>query len=60
MDDWTGTALAVFASLLLDGTIGAKGVVAPEACVDLGEFVRRMARIMPRAEELGRIEAPEM
>ncbi len=42
MDEMTGTPLAVFASMLLDGTIREKGVVPPEACVDPSEFGRRI------------------
>jgi len=60
MDDWTGTPLAVFASMLLDGSIGEKGVLAPEACVDPAEFTRRMAQAMPVAEEAMQIEVCEL
>lgn len=60
MDDWTGTPLAVFASLLLDGSITEKGVLAPEACVDPDEFTRRMAAAMPGAEEAMRVEVMEL
>jgi saccharopine dehydrogenase-like NADP-dependent oxidoreductase len=60
MDDWTGTPLAVFASMLLDGTIGEKGVMSPEACVDPAEFTRRMIAAMPAAEEALHVEVTEI
>jgi saccharopine dehydrogenase-like NADP-dependent oxidoreductase len=60
MDDWTGTPLAVFASMLLEGLIADKGVLAPEACVDPAEFMSRMIRAMPDAEEAIRVEALEL
>ncbi len=56
MDDWTGTPLAVFASMLLDGSIAEKGVMSPEACVDPAEFTRRMVAAMPAAGEALRVE----
>ncbi|MEW6554420.1 MAG: saccharopine dehydrogenase NADP-binding domain-containing protein [Actinomycetota bacterium] len=56
MDDWTGTPLAVFASMLLDGSIAEKGVMSPEACVDPEEFTRRMAAAMPIAAEALQVE----
>jgi len=60
MDDWTGTPLAVFASMLLDGSITGKGVLAPEACVDPAEFTRRMTVAMPFTEEAIRLEIKEL
>lgn len=60
MDDWTGTPLAVFASMLLDGLIEDKGVLSPEACVDPAEFTRRMAAAMPGAEEAMQLEVAEL
>ncbi len=59
MDDWTGTPMAVFASMLLDGTIAEKGVLAPEACVDPAEFRSRMSAAIPVAEEVMRLEVTE-
>jgi saccharopine dehydrogenase-like NADP-dependent oxidoreductase len=56
MDDWTGTPLAVFASMLLDGSIDGKGVLAPEACVDPAEFIRRMSEALPIAREAMQVE----
>ncbi len=56
MDDWTGTPLAVFASMLLDGSIAGKGVLAPEACVDPAEFTRRMSEALPLAQEAMQVE----
>jgi len=60
MDDWTGTPLAVFASMLLDGSIEGKGVLAPEACVDPAEFTRRMSEALPIAEEAMQVEISEL
>jgi saccharopine dehydrogenase-like NADP-dependent oxidoreductase len=60
MDDWTGTPLAVFASMLLDGMIADKGVLAPEACIDPAEFTRRMAAVMPVAEKALQVEVSEV
>jgi len=60
MDDWTGTPLAVFASMLLDGSIGEKGVMAPEACIDPAEFTRRMSAAMPIAAEALQVEIREI
>ncbi|MBN2027651.1 MAG: saccharopine dehydrogenase NADP-binding domain-containing protein [Actinobacteria bacterium] len=60
MDDWTGTPLAVFASMLLDGSIEEKGVMAPEACVDPAEFTRRMTVAMPITEEAIGLEIKEL
>jgi saccharopine dehydrogenase-like NADP-dependent oxidoreductase len=60
MDDWTGTPLAVFASMLLDGSIDEKGVLAPEACVDPAEFRRRVEQAMPIAEGTMQIEVSEL
>jgi saccharopine dehydrogenase-like NADP-dependent oxidoreductase len=60
MDDWTGTPLAVFASMLLDGSIDEKGVLAPEACVDPAEFTRRMTVAMPTAEEAMQVDISEL
>ena len=45
MDVVTGTPLAVFACLLLRGSIDARGVVSPEACVDPKEFQEFFARL---------------
>ena len=47
MDESTGTPMAVMASMLLEGAISRKGVLAPEACVDPQEFTNRMERIEP-------------
>jgi saccharopine dehydrogenase (NAD+, L-lysine-forming) len=47
MDESTGTPLAVFASMLLDGSVRRKGVLAPEACIDPDEFEARMEKAMP-------------
>lgn len=47
MDEATGTPLAVFASMLLDGLVDGKGVLAPEACIDPEEFLLRLERAMP-------------
>jgi hypothetical protein len=60
MDEWTGTPLAVFASMLLDGSIGRKGVLAPEACVDPAEFTRRMSAAIPLAGEAMQVETEEL
>ncbi len=60
MDDWTGTPLAVFASMLLDGSIDEKGVLAPEACVDPTEFRNRMSAAIPEAEEAMQVEVGEI
>ena len=60
MDDWTGTPLAVFASMLLDGSIDEKGVLAPEACVNPAEFRRRVEQAMPIAEGTMQIEVSEL
>jgi saccharopine dehydrogenase-like NADP-dependent oxidoreductase len=60
MDDWTGTPLAVFASMLLDGSISDKGVLAPEACVDPAEFTGRMAEVMPIAQDAMQVEVMEL
>ena len=60
MDDWTGTPLAVFASMLLDGSIDEKGVLAPEACVDPAEFRKRMSEAIPEAEEAMKVEISEL
>ena len=60
MDEWTGTPLAVFSSMLLEGMIKDKGVLAPEACVDPAEFTRRMSAAMPLAEEAMRVEIVEL
>lgn len=43
IDEVTGGPLAVFASMMLGGEIRAKGVVAPEACVDPDAFVAAAA-----------------
>lgn len=40
MNDVTGTPMAVFASMLLEGKIKGPGVLAPEGCVDPDEFLR--------------------
>lgn len=47
MNEATGAPLAVFASMMLDGLITRKGVLAPEGCVDPVEFSLRMERLMP-------------
>ncbi len=47
MNEATGAPLAVFASMLLDGLITRKGVLAPEGCIDPVEFFSRMERVMP-------------
>ncbi len=60
MDEWTGTPLAVFASMLLEGLIADKGVLAPEACVDPAEFTSRMIKAMPATEEAIRVEVLEL
>ena len=60
MDDWTGTPLAVFASMLLDGSIDEKGVLAPEACVDPAGFRKRMSMAIPEAEEAMKVEITEL
>ena len=60
MDDWSGTPLAVFSSMLLEGLIVDKGVLAPEACVDPAEFRRRMTEAMPAAEDALKIEVLEL
>jgi saccharopine dehydrogenase-like NADP-dependent oxidoreductase len=60
MDDWTGTPLAVFASMLLDGSIKEKGVLAPEACVDPAEFRKRMSVAIPETEEAMQTEISEI
>lgn len=52
MDLATGTPLAVFASMLLEGIIGEKGVLAPEGCVDPEEFLQRMREALPGFAEL--------
>jgi len=40
MNDITGTPMAVFAYMLLEGRIKGSGVLAPEGCVDPNEFLR--------------------
>ena len=60
MDDWTGTPLAVFASMLLDGSLAEKGVMSPEACVDPAEFTRRMTAAMPDVEDALQVEIREI
>lgn len=60
MDDWSGTPLAVFASMLLDGSISEKGILALEACVGPGEFRKRMTKAMPLAEQAMKIEISEL
>jgi saccharopine dehydrogenase-like NADP-dependent oxidoreductase len=47
MDEATGTPLAVFASMLLDGLIEDRGVLAPEGCIDPEEFLLRLEKAMP-------------
>jgi len=60
MDDWTGTPLAVFASMLLEGVVTDKGVLSPEACIDPAEFTRRMTAALPIAEEAMQVEVREL
>lgn len=60
MDDWTGTPMGVLASMLLDGSIDEKGVLAPEACADPAEFRKRMSQAMPAAGEVMRVEVIEL
>lgn len=51
---------AVFASMLLDGSIVEKGVLAPEACVDPVEFRKPIAAAMPASEEAMQVEIEEI
>ncbi len=52
MDRATGTPLAVFAVMLLEGIIQGTGVLAPEGCVDPGEFLHRLREDLPGFEGL--------
>jgi saccharopine dehydrogenase-like NADP-dependent oxidoreductase len=47
IDVVTGACLAAFASLLLAGEVGSKGVVAPEACVDPRRYLDELERALP-------------
>lgn len=60
MDEVTGTPMAVMASMLLDGLIAGKGVLAPEACVDPGEFFLRLERAAPGLGEALILEEVEI
>jgi saccharopine dehydrogenase-like NADP-dependent oxidoreductase len=60
MDEATGTPLAVFASMLLDGLIEDKGVLAPEGCIDPEEFLLRLERAMPGYGEAMQLEETEV
>ncbi len=42
MNDVTGTPMAVFACMLLEGKIKGPGVLSPEGCVDPDEFLSTM------------------
>ena len=60
LDEATGTPFAVFASLLLDGRIADKGVLAPEACVDPEEYLGRLDKVMPGYPGNLKIEETEL
>ncbi|MBW2255004.1 MAG: saccharopine dehydrogenase NADP-binding domain-containing protein [Deltaproteobacteria bacterium] len=45
MDDTTGTPMAAFIQLFLDGGIDRKGVVSPEACVDPDAYLAILAKL---------------
>jgi hypothetical protein len=60
MDEATGTPLAVFASMLLDGLIDDKGVFAPEGCIDPEEFLLRLERAMPGYGDTMQLEETEV
>ncbi|MBU1670039.1 MAG: saccharopine dehydrogenase NADP-binding domain-containing protein [Actinobacteria bacterium] len=47
IDVVTGTCLAAFASLMLSGEVTARGVVAPEACVDPPRYLEELNRALP-------------
>ncbi|MFH1150210.1 MAG: saccharopine dehydrogenase NADP-binding domain-containing protein [Actinomycetota bacterium] len=47
IDVVTGTCLAAFASLMLSGEVTARGVVAPEACVDPPRYLEELDRALP-------------
>jgi saccharopine dehydrogenase-like NADP-dependent oxidoreductase len=47
IDVITGTCLASFASLMIDGAATEKGVVAPEACIDPKTFLEELDRALP-------------
>jgi len=52
--------MTAFASMILDGLAADRGVLAPEACVDPGEFGACMSRLMPRYEGGMSIEEIEL
>ncbi len=56
MDESTGTPMAVMASMLFEGLIPHRGVLAPEACVDPEAFQVRMARLVPDMEDPMKVE----
>jgi saccharopine dehydrogenase (NAD+, L-lysine-forming) len=61
MNDATGTPMAVFAYMLLDGKIDGPGVLAPEGCVDPDEFLRIIRPLnLAGLEELAAIETVEL
>jgi saccharopine dehydrogenase-like NADP-dependent oxidoreductase len=60
MDEATGTPLAVFASMLMDGLVAEKGVLAPEGCIDPDEFFSRLERAMPGYGDTMRIDEMEV
>lgn len=47
IDVVTGTCLAAFASLMLEGEVAGKGVTAPEACVDPRRYLDELKRALP-------------
>lgn len=47
IDVVTGTCLAAFASLMLEGQVAGKGVTAPEACVDPRRYLDELKRALP-------------
>ena len=59
MDESTGTPMAVMASMMLEGVISEKGVLAPEACVDPLEFTARMERLEPDSGKALKVELLE-
>ena len=60
MDEATGTPLAVFASMLLDGLVDEKGVLAPEGCIDPQEFLDRLEKAMPGYGDAMQLEGTEV
>jgi saccharopine dehydrogenase-like NADP-dependent oxidoreductase len=47
IDVVTRTCLASFASLMVDGAVTEKGVLAPEACVDPKPYLKELDRALP-------------